>query len=171
LSPITLQVIIGEIVSNISIQNFISKTQITYNSEKFEIDVKKISENTYSLILDGKSYMICVSSNEQNYEVTVNQNTSTVHVMDEQQLLLKKYGFSSRKKSDSGKVYAQIPGMISEIYVKKGDNVNINDKLFILEAMKMENEIVSSIKGTIKKILVKPGMTVEKGSLIMEIHN
>ena len=75
------------------------------------------------------------------------------------------------EKNDSGKVYAQIPGMISEIYVKKGDNVNINDKLFILEAMKMENEIASSVKGTIKEILVKPGISVEKGSLIMEIQN
>ena len=171
MSPITLQVIIDEIVSNISIQNFKSNTHIKYNSEKLTIDVEKISKNTYSLILDGKSYIISVSSNEQNYEVTVNQNSNTVRVMDEQQLLLKKYGFSNRKKDDSGKVYAQIPGMISEIYVKKGDNVNINDKLFILEAMKMENEIASSVKGTIKEILVKPGISVEKGSLIMEIQN
>ena len=98
MSPITLQVIIDEIVSNISIQNFKSNTHIKYNSEKFTIDVEKISKNTYSLILDGKSYIISVSSNEQNYEVTVNQNSNTVRVMDEQQLLLKKYGFSNRKK-------------------------------------------------------------------------
>ena len=71
----------------------------------------------------------------------------------------------------AGEIHAQIPGLLNRIFVQEGDGVNINQKLFILEAMKMENEIDSPISGIVDKIYIKAGDKVEKGDLIMEITN
>ena len=73
--------------------------------------------------------------------------------------------------SHAGKIHAQIPGLVSQFFVKKGDKVKVSQKLFILEAMKMENEIDSPVSGTIDHIHFKAGDKVEKGNIIMEIQN
>ena len=66
-------------------------------------------------------------------------------------------------------VQALIPGLVSKLFVIEGERVKIGQKLIILEAMKMENEIASPINGTIKKIYIQSGKKIDKGSLIMEI--
>ena len=70
---------------------------------------------------------------------------------------------------DNRQINAQIPGLISKIFVNEGDYVKKGEKLFVLEAMKMENEITSVSKGVIKKIFVNSGISVEKGDLIIEM--
>ena len=60
-----------------------------------------------------------------------------------------------------------IPGTICHIFVKPGDVVDINSKLMILEAMKMQNIICSPVAGTIKSVLVKEGEKVRKGIVMM----
>ncbi|SVB13683.1 uncharacterized protein METZ01_LOCUS166537 [marine metagenome] len=73
------------------------------------------------------------------------------------------------KDIELGTIHAQIPGLISKIFVKEGDQIEVNQKLFILEAMKMENEIDSPISGIVDKIHYKTGDKVGKGNLIMDI--
>jgi len=84
-------------------------------------------------------------------------------------ILLKQFGLQSDEAIHTGDIHAQIPGLVSQIFVQKGDKVKVNEKLFILEAMKMENEINSPINGTIDQIHCKTGDKVEKGNIIMEI--
>ena len=118
----------------------------------------------------GKSHFISILTHPKGYEITIDQYSNIVSIKNEQQLLLKKFGFSSSDKIQNGKIVAQIPGLISEILVIVGDTINKGDKLFILEAMKMENEIHSPLSGTVKNISVESGIAVEKGTLIMEIE-
>ena len=88
---------------------------------------------------------------------------------DEADLFLQNTGININSDTNEGKIYAQIPGLISQIFVKKGDNVKLNQKLCILEAMKMENEITSPINGKIININYSKGSSIDKGKLIMEI--
>ena len=60
-----------------------------------------------------------------------------------------------------GNINAQIPGLVTHFFVNIGDKVKSGDKLCILEAMKMENEINSPINGIIKNIPIKSGTKVE----------
>ena len=85
--------------------------------------------------------------------------------------LTKKYR-NRRKwiKPDEKKVVSIIPGTICEVFVKKGDNIRENDKLLILEAMKMMNEIHSTVSGKICNILVEPGEKVPKGKVMIEFE-
>lgn len=65
---------------------------------------------------------------------------------------------------------AAIPGTILEIFVKKGDVVEADKKVLILEAMKMRNIISHPIDGTVKKIHVKSGDIVTKNQLLIEFE-
>ena len=136
-----------------------------------KIDSVRLSQNSYSLILNGKSHYITINSHLKGYEVTVDHHTHLVQVQDELDILLEKFGMQIEETSHAGKIHAQIPGLVSQIFVKKGDKVKVSQKLFILEAMKMENEIDSPVSGTIDHIHSKAGDKVEKGNIIMEIKN
>ena len=164
------QAIIDETTIDISIQNQLSGMKIICDHKSIEIDCQPLSPHSYSLILNGKSHFLSIRSHPQGYEVTIDQHTNIVTIMDEQQLLLEKFGFPSSEKNQTGEIIAQIPGLISQIFVAVGDTVNTGDKLFLLEAMKMENEIDSPLSGTVKNISVESGVAVEKGTLIMEIE-
>jgi len=81
--------------------------------------------------------------------------------------------FLNRKpyeKSDPLKLIAFIPGAIKKLYVREGTIVNPGDQLLLLEAMKMENTVRSSVKGKIKKIFVKEGESVIKNQLLIELE-
>ncbi len=60
-------------------------------------------------------------------------------------------------------IKAPMPGTILSINVKEGDNVKKGQILLILEAMKMENEIVSPRDGKIAKVVVSKGSSVNTG--------
>jgi acetyl-CoA carboxylase biotin carboxyl carrier protein len=63
--------------------------------------------------------------------------------------------FGRRKYRMSTNVTAHMPGTIIEILVKVGDQVQVDDELIILEAMKMENPIYAPEAGAVKEIKVK----------------
>lgn len=66
-------------------------------------------------------------------------------------------------------VKSPMPGNILKLLVTKGQQVKEGDVLMILEAMKMENEIVAQTSGTVADILVEKGSVVETGSLLAVI--
>ncbi len=81
--------------------------------------------------------------------------------------------FKNRKnwtKPDEKMVEATIPGKILNVFVKEGQKVKAETKLFILEAMKMKNIVVAPVSGVIKKIHVKEGEQVPKRTLLIEIE-
>jgi biotin carboxyl carrier protein len=69
---------------------------------------------------------------------------------------------------DPKKILAFIPGKIKKVHVKKKSKVKDGEILLVLEAMKMNNNIFSPMKGTIKEVYVTAGMSVSKGSLLVE---
>ena len=73
-------------------------------------------------------------------------------------------------KSGSIKVPAPMPGNIWKIKTSVGAKVNKHDVLLILEAMKMENEIVAPESGVVTAILVKEGDSVEPGKIMVEME-
>ncbi len=66
-------------------------------------------------------------------------------------------------------VPAPIPGTIVRYLVKEGDDVKANQGIVVLEAMKMENEIVSCVAGKVKSINYKPGDKVSGGAVLAVI--
>ncbi len=71
---------------------------------------------------------------------------------------------SSSRIDQSGAVKAAMPGLIKQIFVKDGDVVDSGAKLLILEAMKMESEVLADRGGKVSNLSVKVGDTVETGA-------
>lgn len=74
-----------------------------------------------------------------------------------------------KKLSKIEVIKAPLPGIITKILVKEGDNVNEGDTLLKMEAMKMENNIQSEKTGTIKTIKVKEGDNVTQEDILIEL--
>jgi len=69
--------------------------------------------------------------------------------------------------SGEGAVMAQMPGTIVDIDVNVGDKVTTGQKLLVLEAMKMENEIVAPHDGTVSEVSVAAGALVNAGDVLV----
>jgi biotin carboxyl carrier protein len=69
----------------------------------------------------------------------------------------------------NGGVKAPMPGVIIKVMVDEGDMVNAGDKVMVIEAMKMENDIKAHKSGTVKKIMVDQGDSVNTGDTLMLI--
>ncbi|MBQ2847617.1 MAG: biotin/lipoyl-binding protein [Clostridia bacterium] len=66
-------------------------------------------------------------------------------------------------------ITAPMPGTILSVNATPGSTVNAGDVIMILEAMKMENEIVAPCAGTVKQVLVSKGSTVETDAVLAVI--
>lgn len=69
----------------------------------------------------------------------------------------------------SATVTAPMPGTILDIKVKEGDKVTNGQVLLILEAMKMENEIMSGVDGVVSSVNVTKGASVNAGDVLVVI--
>lgn len=72
-------------------------------------------------------------------------------------------------KGEGAEVNAPMPGTILDVKVAQGATVKAGDVIVILEAMKMENEIVAPVDGTVSSILVNKGDTVNSNDVIATI--
>ena len=68
---------------------------------------------------------------------------------------------------DGTKVPSPMPGTILSVNVSVGQTVKTGDVLLVLEAMKMENDIVAPCDGTIKQLLVSKGSTVNTDDVLV----
>ncbi|MEG0918537.1 MAG: pyruvate carboxylase [Anaerovoracaceae bacterium] len=73
-------------------------------------------------------------------------------------------------ENDPAEIGANIPGNIIKVLVAEGDEVAENDPIAVIEAMKMETNILSSMSGKIAKIYIKEGQQVKAGELIAVIE-
>ncbi|SMO97009.1 acetyl-CoA carboxylase biotin carboxyl carrier protein subunit [Gracilimonas mengyeensis] len=144
----------------------------TYTSEEKSGDYTFEYVNGRYLLRTGtKTYKIDnVSYEGHAIEFTMNGVWHSVEVKDEQELLLDRLGFKTGAAAAEGILKAPMPGKILEIMVAEGDEVEKDQPVVILEAMKMENELKAPISGTIDSISAEVGQSLEKNSPILEIE-
>ena len=156
---------------NFIIKQIMNQTiELECNNQSFSVNYQTLTDSSYSLIINGKTYHLSITQLNDQFEVTVNLNSFNVNLKDDIQILLEEYGYNSNENDHLGEIHAQIPGLLSQYFIKKGDTVKKGDKLFILEAMKMENEICSPLSGIVDQIHISQGTSVEKGSLLITIN-
>ena len=71
---------------------------------------------------------------------------------------------AAKPSAGGNAVSSPMPGNILAVNLKAGDRVKSGDTVMILEAMKMENEILAPADGTIKDVFVQKGASVETGT-------
>ena len=123
------------------------------NSNEFDIakdDISKLdavsTKGKYHILQNNSSFKAEVLNsdfNNKTYSVLVNSNTYEVKIANNLDQLISKMGFSQGTNKQINKIKAPMPGLILDVMVKEGQTVQEDDALLILEAMKMENVIVS----------------------------
>jgi len=66
-------------------------------------------------------------------------------------------------------IKAFIPGTIQKVFVTDGTKVKKDEKLIVLEAMKMKNNLLAPFAGEVKKVHVKQGQLVAKNQVLVEL--
>ena len=119
-----------------------------------------------------KNYTITVNGNV--YNVTVEEGT-TEGVVNNAPVAAAKPAAPVKKAAPSAsagsvKVNAPMPGKILGVKVSAGQAVKKGEVILILEAMKMENEVVAPQDGTIARINVAVGDSVEAGDVLATLN-
>lgn len=124
----------------------------------------KIGENEYDVYVRRL--------NRTCYRVRLNEKIFDVTIRKPGEILPKRIEIKKERRVEifeGEPVKAMLPGVITKIIVREGEKVKKGDTLFILEAMKMENEVKSPKDGIVKQITVKEGERVEVGDILAVI--
>lgn len=138
-----------------------------------QTDIIEIAENTYHLIINGKSLLYEVQSIDLNAKkvfVKSNGKVYYIEIKDELDQLIESMGMEIKESGVDTHILAPMPGLVLEIAVTEGAEVKKGDILLILEAMKMENVIKSPGDAIVSKILISPKDSVEKGAVLIEFE-
>ena len=136
------------------------------------VDCRPAGHRDYlSLIIDNKSYLVesvPVKAEEGRYMATVGGRRYPLEVLDERLLAIRR---AKTVALAGGPVIVRspMPGLIVDVRVKVGDRVRAGSAVVILEAMKMQNELLSDGTGIVTAVKVKPGESVESQAVLIEI--
>ncbi len=154
---------------------------ITVNDEKLNIkkndsdqlDMIEVGDSSFHLLQENKAYEVrLVHHNflDKTLTLSVNGNLYDLKIEDEYDLQVNKMGLLAVSSQKVNSIKAPMPGLILDIMVTKGQEVEEGTPLLVLSAMKMENVILSQGAGIVKEITVKKDEPVEKGQLIIELE-
>lgn len=128
-----------------------SKYRITLEGKTYEMEVDLVGETAVSQSVEKKAYK----------EFKGAANDPTVRVMDP--------SAQRQTVNQTGAVTAPMPGTVIRVEKAVGDAVKAGELVLILEAMKMENEILAPVDGTIAAMNCTNGGTVASGEVLFEV--
>jgi biotin carboxyl carrier protein len=143
------------------------KYQIAVGDQKFEVEIGEVK--------DG---LARVSVNQIPYEVRIDNWGELATGQAPAAVLASTVSSGSATAQPStpaaavtqGVVSAPIPGLIQEVLVRVGESVTAGQVVARMEAMKMENNLVSPTSGTVREIRVQKGAEVATGDVLMIIR-
>jgi 3-methylcrotonyl-CoA carboxylase alpha subunit len=144
---------------------------VTIDGRSVTVTARRSGDGSLVMTLDGRTVETYVVRARGGTEATVCVGGHAVAVtcrtgMEEQ---LAKAREASGEAHESH-VRTSMPGKVVDIKVKPGDEVAAGQRLLVLEAMKMENEIVAKGAAKVKAVHVKVGAAVESGALLIELE-
>lgn len=155
-------------------QNESENNKIYVNDNEFNISIlKQQSLSDFSYLANNSIYQVEFENNNANdTQISIDGLIFDINITNEKQQFLDSLIKKSQKNiiAQNVKIKAPMPGIIVKINVVDDQKVEKGDKLLILEAMKMENAILSPVAGTIKNIKAMENKPIEKEALILEIE-
>ena len=131
------------------------------NSNNYKVDIKSHEGNVIDLEVNGTSYSV-----QMKEEIKKTKTPTLVRAASKRPAEPLKVNPSSLKS----KIVAPIPGTVLSIDVKVGDTLKVGDRMLVLEAMKMENNIVCEKAGTITDIKIAVGQQVLQDEVMIELE-
>ncbi len=148
----------------------LDEKHVSVNGQCYEIDFHSLSDQpVYSLLVDGKSYEAYVNPADEAWQVLLVGRLFNVTVEDERERRLKSHEGSNVAERAEFLLKAPMPGLVVSVPVQEGLAVEKGDILVVLESMKMQNELKSPRAGSISRLRVKPGDSVELRQIMLSV--
>ena len=138
---------------------------VSLGKKQFRVSVEFISGDEILLNIEGRIHNVIVNSNTLFYSVYVNGKFFKIEKKSVTQILGRK-GTKLQKRD----IKTSMPGRIVKVFMKEGDKVKEGQAVLVLEAMKMQNEILSPKAGKVKDIRVQVGATVNSNDVMIIIE-
>ncbi len=142
------------------------KYKFTIHGNEYDVHIKSVEDNIIELDVNGSAYKVEVDKSIQPAKTPklVRARVAPPPESSPEEVVSKE-----ATAAPAGKISSPLPGTVINIFVKEGDKVKVGQKLMILEAMKMENNIDSDKDGKVISIPVRPGQSVMEGDTLIEI--
>ena len=143
------------------------KYKFTINGNVYDVNIQSIEDNIAEVEVNGTSYSVAVDKTIQASKTPRLMRSVSVPSTDSAPSTVKTASPTASK--GAGTVKSPLPGVILEIYVKEGDMVKMGQKVIMLEAMKMENNISADKEGKVVSIKVSKNDAVMEGDILIVI--
>ena len=134
------------------------------------VDGRAIRPGTWSLVIEGRSFVVDLDQRRTGIHASVGASEANLQVEDALHRRLSQAAGAGRASSQRGEtIRAPIAGKVVKVLVATGDQVAPGTAVIVLEAMKMENELVAERGGTVGTIHKSAGQAVDTGDLLVEL--
>ena len=137
------------------------KYNFTINGNKYAVEIGNVEEQTIQLEVNGTPYTVVVDKEIKQQKTPKLVRSVAVPSTDQ--------AAAVKSTSKTGTIKSPLPGAILDIFVKPGDKVTVGQRILLLEAMKMENNIESDKAGTVTEIKISKGDAVMEGDVLIVI--
>jgi len=141
------------------------KFSFTINGNNYEVEILGFEDNTAQVEVNGTSYKV-----EVQRELKMTKTPTLVRAEPPKPSPREARIPKMTSQTSNVAIKAPLPGTIITVLVKPGDKVSAGQKLLTMEAMKMENNVLSEKDGIIRTVNVKPGQTVAQNEILVEIE-
>jgi biotin carboxyl carrier protein len=133
------------------------------------VDARAVRPGTWSLLIDGQSFVVDLDPRRAGVAASVGASEVLLHVEDALRRRLATAAGARGAASRGESIRAPIAGMVVKVLVAPGDQVAPGTAVIVLEAMKMENELVAERGGAVTAVHRAAGQAVETGDLLVEL--
>lgn len=142
---------------------------ITVDGVMRTVDAKQVRPGTWSVLIGHDAFLVDVSARAQGVAVGVGQTDALIAIEEAARRKMATATSRAGAAKSGESVKAPIAGKVVKVLVAPGEVVAAGHAVIVLEAMKMENEIVAERGGTVKVVRKTAGQAVEIGELLIEL--
>ena len=138
--------------------------KLMVNGKEFAVNIIDIKDNVAHLTVNGAEYNVEIGGLNTAPKKVVNRGVQVPTLQS--QAPVKKPAATG---GSANPLKTPLPGVVLDIFVKEGDAVKAGQRVLLLEAMKMENNIEADRDGVIEKVNVRKGDSVLEGDVLLTI--
>ena len=145
--------------------------KIKINGNEYVVAVKNVESDSAEVVVNGTEYVADVEGMKAKPATKTPKIVQQVAVPTGEAHPAVQNTSSPAKTASAtaGDVKSPLPGVILDVMVREGDTVKVGQRLMLLEAMKMENNIDSDRDGVVKSIRARKGDSVLEGDVLITI--
>lgn len=138
--------------------------KFTIHGTQYEVEINSVEDQTIQLNLNGTSYEVTVDKEIKQSKTPKLIRPVAIPSTESDASVAK-----TSPAAASSEIKSPLPGTVLDVLIKEGDTIKVGQRAFVLEAMKMENNIDSDKAGIVKQIKVHKGDSVMEGDVLVVI--